>query len=491
MKKIIFTVLAVCLLTVQLYCQDSIHHKNSFKEGWMININTGPNLYHGDINQYDFAPYKKDWALAYGLIIGKQFNPVFSLRGQLINGKIKGTKINYGDGAPANLRSETDIFEYSLEAIANFSNWIAPGNPERKLSVYGYAGLGMANWKAKLKDTKLNKVISGNGTAGKGIGERTSEAVIPVGLGFDYRINPNWGVNLETSIRAVNSDILDAADGGFEYDYYNYSFLGITYQFKSKVEKPSQEALNMEILNFTKDTRKPPKTTNISILSEIPSTVAPNTKFDARITINKGDIYGPAELHLTFPNGFLWTVSELTNIKAQYNNQLLTLKWEDLPEDSTLYISYSINCNQTQNGNYPFTGKFFYKVGNLDKIDSFHNTVTIDNQIKTQTENLAEELDEEAVMPESNLPLAVSDQTEYRVQIMAMKGEKEPLDELKQLYNITVPIKENYYKGYYIYTIGSFVKYQAALKYLTQVRSENKVSDAFIVKFRKGKRFAP
>ncbi|MCK9617869.1 MAG: outer membrane beta-barrel protein [Lentimicrobiaceae bacterium] len=486
-----FAILLSCILCSTLFAQEPQSESFSFWKNWSVNVNMGTNIYHGDINNYEMAPYKKDWASAYGFYLQKQFNPVFGLRGQFLNGKIKGTKDHYGNDNPAYLRSETDIYEYNISAVANFSNWIAPGKPDRKISLYGFAGLGMSNWKAELKNYKTGKIVSSNGTEGNGLGKRTTETVIPVGLGANYHFKDSWSVNVETSIRTVNSDILDAAKGGYKYDTYNYSFLGISYHFKNKEVKPSPEALSMEVLDFSKNTHKPAKTTQIDVNCQLPSQIVPGSTFDVKLTINKGDIFGPAEIHHTLPMGFSWTGFSLTNGLVDFGNQLLTVKWEQLPEDSVISVLYTLKCEQPQPGINNFNGKLFWKSGNTDKVTAFSNTINVIGNVKPTGENDLLSENKKPTTKETFISQVVSDEIEYRVQIMAVREKKTNIDDLAAQYNITVPIKEDYYKGYYIYTIGSFNNYGKAKTYMYETRTDNNVHDAFIVKFRNGKRFAP
>jgi len=248
--KVAFITLAV-MIPIVFYGQSTNGKEkvkdNSFEKYWSVNLNVGPNLFYGDLNVYDYYPvmkYNNMWKLGYGLVLTRQFSPVFGVRGQLLNGELSGTK------RTINRYSDMDIFEYNLNGTVNFSNLIWHYKPERKLTVYGFVGIGMANWETRLYRLSDDVRVGGNGQDGAGPGKRTTEAVIPAGLGLDYSINEKWGINLEGSYRVVNSDKLDATEGDYKYDAYSYNSLGVTYKFKESANLKSM-AKNYDKVKIT------------------------------------------------------------------------------------------------------------------------------------------------------------------------------------------------------------------------------------------------
>lgn len=78
---------------------------------------------------------------------------------------------------------------------------------------------------------------------------------------------------------------------------------------------------------------------------------------------------------------------------------------------------------------------------------------------------------------------------EYRVQISAKYDRALSMQHLSNLSNIPASeIKENTYNGFYIYTVGSFQTYKLARERRNQLRSYNRIIDAFVVAFRNGQR---
>jgi len=332
-QKLLKVVLVIFATTIPIvfYGQNTTGKEkvkdNSFEKYWSVNVNLGPNLFYGDLGVYDLYPVMKDnnmWKLGYGLVVTRQFSPIFGVRGQLLNGELSGTK------RKINRYSNMDIFEYNLNGTVNFSNWIWHYKPERKLTVYGFAGIGMANWKTRLYRLSDDVRIGGNGQSGNGPGSRTTEAVIPVGLGLDYSINENWGVNLEGSCRVVNSDKLDATEGGSKYDRYSYNSLGLTYKF---IESAN---LNSMVKNYNKVKVTATPTVLETLKDSIEVTISgtfPEKYFSKKAIVN----FTPV---LKYPGGS-------TTLKG------ITLQGEKMKGDCKV-------INYKEGGNFSYTQKIPY-----------------------------------------------------------------------------------------------------------------------------------
>lgn len=92
---------------------------------------------------------------------------------------------------------------------------------------------------------------------------------------------------------------------------------------------------------------------------------------------------------------------------------------------------------------------------------------------------------EEVIVVEEPLQL----EFEYRVQIRAKYGNAISINHLSDIYNISISqIKQNRHNGYYIYTVGSFSTYEQARVRRNELRSNNGITDAFVVAFRNGSR---
>lgn len=117
-----------------------------------------------------------------------------------------------------------------------------------------------------------------------------------------------------------------------------------------------------------------------------------------------------------------------------------------------------------------------------NRIDTLKNSAfelkeshTLDEeQIDPQNEKI------DRVVPTSNI--------EYRVQIRAVFDIKIEKIGLARKYNLKQIIKEDFHNRYYIYSVGSFATYDSAYSYREELIRVNKIYDAFVVKFKDGKR---
>ncbi|MEA3505252.1 MAG: outer membrane beta-barrel protein [Bacteroidota bacterium] len=230
MKKILLTT-GIVLFSLLLFSQSSTTSsrigRNYNSNGWSMQLAFGPNIAFTDIKQYDYYPvtnYNNEWRFATSLTIQRDFGDIFSLRGQLLYGKLAGTK------RVTNRYFEADLFDYSLQTTINFNNLFRSTNQNSPLNIYGIAGIGLSNWKTKLKNLNDDNIIGGNGSANVGMLKMTTEAFIPLGVGISYRISDKIDLNAESTMRITNSDLLDATDSGSKFDMYSYTSLGITYK---------------------------------------------------------------------------------------------------------------------------------------------------------------------------------------------------------------------------------------------------------------------
>jgi len=77
---------------------------------------------------------------------------------------------------------------------------------------------------------------------------------------------------------------------------------------------------------------------------------------------------------------------------------------------------------------------------------------------------------------------------EFRVQIMAKAQRKADAEQLRIKYNLDYPVVEHFQNGLYLYSIGSFSSYQAALAESRKIRAEGVFYDAFVVSYQNGQR---
>lgn len=199
--------------------------------GWMISVHGGSNLFYGDVTVYPLWPAKeynneRKWAM--GVSLDKEFNTYVQARGNLIYGTLSGTKREYSNGSPANIYFDATLFEYSAALKLTL-------NAENPFSVYCYGGLGFVHFRSQRKDLRTNAVLMSYGyDQNNNKTSPTIEAMAPLGIGFDYRFTDNLSVNLDISLRIVNTDKLDATISNpnpFFQDMYGYTAIGLSYRF--------------------------------------------------------------------------------------------------------------------------------------------------------------------------------------------------------------------------------------------------------------------
>ncbi len=476
--KIIFIfLLFFALFPTFSFCQTTIKN-NSFKKYWSVNLNAGANLFWGDLRQYDYYPvtnYENEWQLGYGIILNWQISPVFGLRGQLLNGKLSGTR------RQINRYFTADIFEYNLNTTVNFSNLFFHYKPKRLFTVYGTVGVGLSNWKTEMKILGSNITVAENGNGeGKGIFGRTLEGVIPFGLGFDFRLSDHFALNLEGTLHGLNTDKLDTKVSGSKYDMYSYTSLGLTYKFSTGIKEPS--VTKEVITEYKEEIVKPTVEPEVSIISEMPVMIYSGDEFVVNLIINKYNIKQSGKVIQYFPVGFLPSTTTLTNGDFNFEDQTLTISWDELPDTSIFTTSYKVLTDSLSTGNFLISGKFIYIYQNEEKFIDFENIIKIEQSEKLSKEQIEYQVGEEVVV------IIPAHDIEYRVQIRAKLGKKLSNTWLANKYKLDQIIKEDFYNGYYIYTLGSFPTYEAAFKYRDELIATNKIYGSFVVGFKNGKR---
>ena len=199
---------ALAFVVIFLICEfaqaQSFYRRNR-KTGYQITFGVGTASYHGDLKQsqvnFDASP----------TITGSVEFPIkgrFSLRGDLSWYKISSDdKEKEESGRPftRNLSFTSSNFEFGVQGV--FQITPTGPRPRTNFSTYALAGLGATyyNPKAELNGTKheLRPLM----TEGNDYG--SIALVIPIGAGFNYRINYDWSIGLEAAYRFTTTDYLD------------------------------------------------------------------------------------------------------------------------------------------------------------------------------------------------------------------------------------------------------------------------------------------
>jgi hypothetical protein len=337
MRKVspLFLCLILFLLSITGSAQTQGALGKRFFSNWSIGVSGGPNIFFGDLKVYRFWPVStnmNEWRFAGSFYLTRQISHVFAVRGQVLYGEISGTKRNYSDGAPANLYFEGNILEYNLNATINFSNLIFRYKPERKFFVYGTVGAGLSNWITKKKDLQTHEQIGGSGSESNW----TTELVLPAGLGAYYSIADKVNLGLEWTLRALNSDKLDATVGGYPYDMYSNLVFNVTYNFNKRDAGKPKSSQNQRVVP-----PPPPKHAQAVFKATDPPQQRPNLKPPVRpdTTLQLTSKPKPAEPKIdTIPEDPDWTPSgdEAAPVEKgiTYRVQVFAFRSNDYPAEA-------------------------------------------------------------------------------------------------------------------------------------------------------------
>lgn len=196
-----------------------------------LSVGFGPTLFFGDVKQYQYYPvtnFESEWKFGGSLMLEYPISPVFSIRGQGLYSELAGTRRAW------NKYFNSELIEFNLNTAINLNNLFGGFRPNRSWNINLVVGVGILNYNTTVYELGTNKVLAKRGFGnGMGIGGRTLEGVLMGGIGFDYHINRNWSIRIETANRALNSDLLDNHANSFKYDIYNHTSIGLSYTFKS------------------------------------------------------------------------------------------------------------------------------------------------------------------------------------------------------------------------------------------------------------------
>lgn len=212
MIKCFSACLFILLLSTDVTAQKS---SKSFQKPnqYTIGLSTGTTMPFHDVRSAEYGSLNE---LGYnlGFNISYWISPAFGLRGQMAYGLVRGriTKNAYlnqlGFVNPVSLN--TIFYEGYLQGVINFSGLglrgYKPSSFERKWNVFGTFGLGAVSYSSSLRDIQTNQFITT-----PNFGRSTGLALVaPVGLGLSYKVTPKFHIDLEASLRSLNTDAFDA-----------------------------------------------------------------------------------------------------------------------------------------------------------------------------------------------------------------------------------------------------------------------------------------
>jgi hypothetical protein len=173
---------------------------------------------------------------AYEIGLGKELNTFLSIENNILIGNIEGYQSSY------NRYFKADFFEYNLSALIDISTLSTGFYSQRKLKIHGILGIGCYNYNSILKtistDSTLNRIGYDINNIKNG---KKTELILKTGLNLTINISEQFALILENTWSFTGSDYLDGYKGGFAYDIYSFTSVGIAYKFNFRKNGRSLE----------------------------------------------------------------------------------------------------------------------------------------------------------------------------------------------------------------------------------------------------------
>lgn len=211
------SLIALFILAIQInlnlaFAQD-VASRKPFVGHFYLQPNAGISQYYGDLNVDDF--WNKYHKPGFGLIMGCQVSPVFSMRGQFLKTTL------YSERDDKNCKLNSDLWDASFNLTFNINEIFAEYNEKRFINLYLFSGVGITSFTTKVEDRTTGEVIDEHPSA-------ITELIVPVGVGASIRLNPTLSINLEYGDHITfNDNTLDFSDNLKKRDHYSYASVGL------------------------------------------------------------------------------------------------------------------------------------------------------------------------------------------------------------------------------------------------------------------------
>ncbi|MFC2101329.1 hypothetical protein ACFLRZ_05815 [Bacteroidota bacterium] len=231
----------IFLLLIALFCikVDTVKSQNfySLSEGWILSGSIGTTTFHGDVNDdknriWNNGPFSKYYYEHKKLMISgqmiKKFNHFIAIGGQGLYGGIGGSN------DALDLYFSAKLLEFSMFGTIDFTNLLWGESMNRRMNIYGSGGIGLANFWTIKREISTDKIVQIKGyDDGKiNLYDATTERVLHIEIGINYKINKRWDLNIAKSYRYLDTDKLDAhVEKKILMEQYGYFSLGLRYNF--------------------------------------------------------------------------------------------------------------------------------------------------------------------------------------------------------------------------------------------------------------------
>lgn len=233
-KNYMFALLALVVSTTGALAQgEKFPAANKFNT-WSVGLNFGPTIAHTDISASDIGDAK--YGFAFGATVAKAFTHTFALQGNLNMGGLKGEN---GAASPMAHSFNTKIkMQYTLNGVFTFGNISFLNRSHNKLNYFTSIGVGHISFEP---NSTFNGVAVPEAGASHLAGtsnnsySKTTELVMPIGIGAKYKVGNNLAVKAEYVYNLAFTDKLDdKAVALSNNDSYSYMNVGVNYTFGKK-----------------------------------------------------------------------------------------------------------------------------------------------------------------------------------------------------------------------------------------------------------------
>lgn len=230
-----FVLLLIPLLSLDIIAQTNNVKSNTFGNNWEVNYNIGFSQFYGDASSSGFfQKFSGELGIGNSLHIKKHIIPAFAVGINAYYGCANSHKTSSSSGSVVDFSLGGGYGDINIRAYLNFNSLFLGYNPNRKLSFYGWLGLGYGFWSTGLTDNFTSGYReSGDAVAGTAETYKKGGGVVPFGFGVDYRITNKWSVNVVGDYRTILNDDLDVWRGGFKFDNLFFVGIGVSYHIKS------------------------------------------------------------------------------------------------------------------------------------------------------------------------------------------------------------------------------------------------------------------
>ncbi len=213
--------------------------KSAFDPFFYVNFDLGFTDFYGDL--HPDKVFGQSEMFGWGLKAGYQFDPIFGVRLNVVNGELLSqSDYKITTTTASGMQYDTDLLRYkgvftdvSAQLTVDFTN-IFRDNKNGRFSLYGFGGMGVSFHNGNVYDMRSENIYDHPHNDADYGNYKNNVIVFPAGLGAKYGVTENLDVTLETSTRFSEYDLFDQTEGGnmmIKNDRYKYTSLGFTYKF--------------------------------------------------------------------------------------------------------------------------------------------------------------------------------------------------------------------------------------------------------------------